>query len=370
MIRGGAVDKELEFWLMLSRIENLRSQIKLDLITTLGSASNVYQAGSEMLFRAGFSKQHFDLYHGDEIKAEVSRILEDCDKKNIDIIRISDEDYPEMLKYIPDPPLLLYVRGSIPKSNSIGIVGSRKASGYGIETANKMAFNLALANINIVSGMARGIDTAAHAGALEAGGETVAVLGCGVDVPYPPENKGIMERIINSGAVISEYPPGTPPSTFNFPSRNRIISGMSIGTLIVEAGMKSGSLITANYALEQGRDVFAIPGNINNINSMGTNRLIKDGAKIVLSVDDILDELSFGYSPLIKKSRTGKKNRTAGLGAKEKKIINALKIEDLYDEELSDRTSIKLIELYEILLDLELNSMVKKSINGKYMLIS
>ncbi len=361
------MDKELKFWLKLSRIENLRTQIKLNVVTELGSASKVYYADKNMLLMAGFSQQQYDYYHGVEMDTEVTQILEACSKKNINILSFSDEDYPELLKYIPDPPLVLYYRGSIPKANSIAIVGSRKASGYGIETANKMAFNLALADINIVSGLARGIDTAAHAGALEAGGTTVAVLGCGVDIIYPPENRGIMERIVNSGAVISEYPPGSPPSTSHFPCRNRIISGMSVGTLIVEAGMKSGSLITANCALEQGRDVFAIPGNINNFNSMGTNKLIKDGARIVLSVDDILDELSFGSTPLVKKRKTKKKNKISNLGAKEKKVVNALKIEDLYDEELSDKTAIELTELFEILLELELNGLVKKSINGKYM---
>lgn len=355
---------------MLSRIENLRPQKKLDLVMALGSPLKVYEADEGTLLRAGFSKQQYDYFHSDEIMSEADRILEICSKKRINILTISDDEYPEMLKYIADPPVVLYVRGRIPKSNSIAIVGSRKASGYGIENANKIAFNLALADICIVSGMARGIDTAAHAGALEAGGETVAVLGCGADVPYPPENRNLMERIIDSGAVISEYPPGTPPSTFNFPDRNRIISGMSVGTLIVEAGMKSGSLITANYALEQGRDVFAIPGNINNYNSMGTNRLIKDGAKMVLSVDDILDELTFGSAPLVKKKSKRKKNRTANLGLKEKRIISALKIEDLFDEELSEKTSIELTELFEILLELEFNGLVKKSINGKYMLIS
>lgn len=355
---------------MLSRIENLRIQKKLDMVMALGSPSKVYEADAGILLRAGFSKQQYDYFHSDEIRSAADRILETCSKKKIDILAISDDEYPEMLKYIVDPPIVLYVRGMIPKANSIAIVGSRKASGYGIENANKIAFDLALADICIVSGMARGIDTAAHAGALEAGGETVAVLGCGADVPYPPENRSLMERIIDSGAVISEYPPGTPPSTFNFPDRNRIISGMSVGTLIVEAGMKSGSLITANYALEQGRDVFAIPGNINNYNSMGTNRLIKDGAKMVLSVDGILDELTFGSAPLVKKKSKRKRNRTANLGVKEKKIISALKIEDLFDEELSEKTSIELTELFEILLELEFNGLVKKSINGKYMLIS
>lgn len=364
------MNTEIEYWLMLSRIDNTRPQKRLDLVMALGSVTKVFEADMEVLLRAGFTKEQYDYFHGDEIRAEAGNIIRMCDSKGIKILTISDDEYPELLKYITDPPLVLYCRGMIPRSNSIAIVGSRKASGYGIETARKMAFNLALSDICIVSGMARGIDTAAHTGALEAGGKTVAVLGCGVDVTYPPENSGLMERIAESGAVISEYPPGTPPSTFNFPGRNRIISGMSVGTLIVEAGMKSGSLITANYALEQGRDVFAVPGNINNYNSMGTNRLIKDGAKMVLDVDDILDELSFGSSPLVKKNRKTKGSRTHNLGTKEKKIVNALKIEDLYDEELAEKTSIDLIELFELLLELELNGIVKKSINGKYMLIS
>lgn len=364
------MNKELEYWLKLSRIENLRTTIKIDLITALGGAKNVFEAKEETLLRAGFTKQQYEFFHSDILSLEIKNIIKICSEKNIRILTIPHDEYPEMLKYIPDPSLVLYVRGSIPKENAVAIVGSRKASGYGIETAFKIASELALSDIVIVSGMARGIDTAAHSGALDAEGKTVAVLGCGVDIIYPPENKGIMERIIKNGAVISEYPPGSPPSTLHFPLRNRIISGMSLGTLVVEAGLKSGSLITANCALEQGRDVFAIPGNINNYNSMGTNRLIKDGAKIVLDSDDILDELSFGTVPFEKKKRGKGKRGTLALGEKGKKIITALKIEDLFDEELSDKTNIHIIDLYEILLDLELRGIVKKSISGKYMYIS
>lgn len=364
------MNTETEYWVMLSRIDNSRPQKRLDLVMALGSVSKAYEADMEVFLRAGLTKEQYEYFHGEAIKAEADDIIRTCEAKGIRILTISDDEYPELLRYITDPPLVLYCRGRIPKSNSFAIVGSRKASGYGMETARKMAYSLALEDISIVSGMARGIDTAAHAGALEAGGETVAVLGCGVDVPYPPENKGLMERIIESGAVISEYPPGTPPSTFNFPGRNRIISGMSVGTLVVEAGLKSGSLITANYALEQGRDVFAVPGNISNYNSMGTNRLIKDGAKMVLSVDDILEELSFGSAPLAKSNRKSEGNRTSNLGPEERKIINALKIEDLYDEELAEKVSMDLAELFEILLELEFKGIIRKSINGKYMLIS
>ncbi|NLB78003.1 MAG: DNA-protecting protein DprA [Clostridiaceae bacterium] len=363
------MDNELEYLLKLSRIENLRTTVKIDLLTLMGSPKKIFNADKGILFKAGFSQQNYEAFHSNELSQEIKNIIETCNKKSISIIPISHDEYPEMLKYIPDPPLLLYVRGIIPKSNSIAIVGSRKASGYGIETAFKMASELALSDITIVSGMARGIDTASHSGALDAGGKTVAVLGCGVDIIYPPENRSIMERIIKSGAVISEYPPGSPPSMIHFPSRNRIISGMSLGTLIVEAGLKSGSLITANCALEQGRDVYAIPGNINNYNSMGTNRLIKDGAKIVLNPDDILDELSFGMVPLEKKSKGKGKRRTIISGEKDKKVVSALRIEDLCDEELSEKTNIQLIDLYEVLLDLELKGIIKKSITGKYMYI-
>ncbi len=361
---------ELEHWLYLSTLEGLSNRVKLEIVTLLGGASEVYGANMAPLLRAGFTPQAYEAYHSDAMKQGVRRIIEQCKCQDIHLLTLSHEDYPEMLKYIHDPPLILYVRGNIPKTNAIAVVGSRRASGYGIENAVKIASELALSGILVVSGMARGIDTAAHCGALNVQGETVAVLGCSVDTPYPPENKSLMERIIQSGAVISEYPPGTPPATFHFPNRNRIISGMSLGTLVVEAGLKSGSLITAHCALDQGREVFAIPGNITNYNSMGTNRLIKDGAKMVLNVEDIIEELQFGLSPLDKGKKSKKRNKTDGLNADGKKIICALKIEDLYDEELSVKTSIPLKELFGLLLDLELRGLIKKSLTGQYRLMA
>jgi DNA processing protein len=361
---------ELEFWVGLSTVEGISAQTKLNLITGLGGASKVYEADHDTLLRAGFKPEQIDFLHSDALYQGTQNIVNLCDKRNIDILTLEDDDYPEMLKYIQNPPLVLYSRGKIPKTNFVAVVGSRKASGYGIETAVKLSSELAMAGITVVSGMARGIDTASHCGALNAGGETVAVLGCGVDQPYPPENKALMERIIISGAVISEYPPGTPPATFHFPARNRIISGMSLGTLVVEAGMKSGSLITARFSLDQGREVFAVPGDITHYNSMGTNRLIKDGAKMVLSVDDILEELTFGIAPLDKGNGKKRKSRADALGPESKKVLTALKIEDLYDEELSQKISIPLKDLYGILLDLELKGLVRKSLTGKYRLLA
>lgn len=361
--------KELEYWIILSVVQGIGIHKKLELLTIFGDAQKVFEAEKDALLRAGLTAENYEQLNSDIVKEEAKRILDLCQKKNIKIVTMMDSEYPEMLKYIYDPPIVLYVKGDIPQSNAVAVVGSRRASGYGIETAFKLSSGLAQAGVLVVSGLARGIDTAAHCGALNESFTTVAVLGCGVDIPYPPENKSLMERIIQWGAVISEYPPGTPPAPYNFPSRNRIISGMSLGTLVVEAGLKSGSLITAKYALEQGRDVFAVPGNINHLNSMGTNRLIKDGAKIVLGVDDILEELNFGLAPVEKvKVKKGKASDN-DLNDEGRKIINALKIEDLYDEELSMKTAIPLNELFEILLDLELKGMIRKSITGKHILL-
>lgn len=361
---------ELEYWLLLNAVEGLSIHKKVEIVSILGGVKNVFEADKETLIKLGFTIEQYRIYHSPDKERDILCIIDICQKKRIRILSLSHDEYPEMLKYIQDPPLLLYARGNIPFCNFLAVVGSRKASGYGIETAVKISSEISLSGLTVVSGMARGIDTAAHCGALNTENKTVAVLGCGVDTPYPPENRALMERIVSSGAVISEYPPGTPPAAFHFPSRNRIISGMALGTLVVEAGLKSGSLITANCSLEQGREVFAIPGNISNYNSMGTNKLIKDGAKIVMSIDDILDELSFGYSPITKKKKKSSYQSIEGLEIKDNIIIDMLKIEDLFEDELSCKTEIPLAQLYELLLNLELKGIIKKSITGKYMLLA
>ena len=205
-----------------------------------------------------------------------------------------DSTYPPNLKNIYDAPPVVYLRGEISDAdeNAVAIVGSRKATPYGLKVAEKLAGELSALGITIVSGMARGIDSAAHKGAISAGGRTIAVLGCGVDIVYPCENRQLMNKIIFNGGVLSEYPPGEPPQKLNFPARNRIISGLSKGVIIVEAGQISGALITADFALEQGREVFAVPGNIDSYYSQGTNKLIKQGAKLVGCIDDILEEIN------------------------------------------------------------------------------
>jgi DNA processing protein len=223
-----------------------------------------------------------------DIDREISLIK----KYEINIITIFDKNYPENLKNIYDPPVVLYVKGKINKQDelSVSIVGSRKCTYYGMNMADKIAERLAYCGVTIVSGLARGIDTSAHKGALKSG-RTIAVLGSGLGNIYPAENRLLAEKIAQNGAVVSEFPMRMPPNKQNFPRRNRLISGLAKAVLVVEAANKSGALITADFALEQGRDVFAVPGMADRLSSLGTNALIKQGAKLVENAKDILDEL-------------------------------------------------------------------------------
>ncbi|HEX2770647.1 MAG TPA: DNA-processing protein DprA [Geobacteraceae bacterium] len=222
------------------------------------------------------------------------RECEKVEKAGVKVVNFLAEGYPKILLEIPDPPPYLYVKGeTVGMEPAIAIVGSRRASTYGLLTTTKLAKELARHRVTVVSGMARGVDTAAHRGALDNGGRSIGVLGCGIDVQYPSENRRLFEEMASRGALFSEFPMGTLPLAENFPRRNRIISGISRGVLVVEAAENSGSLITAQYALEQGREVFAVPGNISYSSSRGTNRLIKQGAKLVEGVEDILEELPY-----------------------------------------------------------------------------
>jgi DNA processing protein len=221
------------------------------------------------------------------------------DRLGIRLITWDDPDYPALLRAIPDPPVAFFVKGALQAADAraVGIVGSRRASPYGRHVAAELAAGLAGRGITVVSGLALGADAAAHDGCLRAGGRTLAVLGCGVDVVYPPEHAELYERVAAHGAIISEFPPGAPATRFTFPVRNRIISGLSLGVVIVEAPEKSGALITAAHALEQGREVFAVPGSVNSVQSKGSHQLLRDGAKLVESVQDILDELPEAAAP-------------------------------------------------------------------------
>src|ERR1043166_5704513 len=226
------------------------------------------------------------------LEEELARI----EKAGVGVVTLDDAEYPKHLCEIYDPPLVLYVRGKLAADErlAIGIVGSRRTTLYGQEMSRKLAYQLARVGMTIVSGLARGIDTEAHRGALQAKGRTVAVIGCGIDIMYPPENKKLADEIVEKGgAVVTEFPFGVPPDKQNFPMRNRIISGWSLGVIVVEANVKSGALITAKQAMEQGREVFAVPGRADSILSRGTNKLIKDGAKLTEDAEDVLSEFEY-----------------------------------------------------------------------------
>jgi len=227
--------------------------------------------------------------------------------REIGQVRLGERHYPELLNYIENPPEVLYYIGDISLASrpAIAIVGARKATPYGKWAAYGFAKKLSEYDIVVVSGMAYGIDSSAHKGAVENRGKTVAVLGCGVDICYPDSNRLLRENIMNEGLLLSEYEPGTPPLQYRFPMRNRIISGLCLGTIIVEAGLSSGSLITAECAAEQGRNIYAIPGNINSVYSFGTNKLIQDGAIPLIVFDDIIDELGIKRMPSAEAQKVG-----------------------------------------------------------------
>lgn len=263
------------------------------LISFFGCAQEAWLANKEELISSRLLNETGcnNLIHHRE-KIDVQKVAEEWGKKGIKLCTLYDSEYPSLLRNIYNPPIILYYRGTLPSAvETVAIVGSRHATPYGKNAARMLAKDLAVNGFWVVSGGARGIDTAAHLGALSQG-NTVAVMGCGVDIIYPPENKKLFEEIAESGTIVSEYPPGTAPRAAFFPARNRMISGLSRGTVIVEAAIKSGALITADFALEQGRDVFAVPGSVFSAQSKGTNQLIRQGAKLVESAKDIVEEYS------------------------------------------------------------------------------
>lgn len=271
------------------------------------------------------------------------------------LVTLLDKDYPPFLKEIPDPPPYLYLKGTLPASNKVvAVVGSRRASDYGLSVTTKLSRELAEQGVTIVSGLAMGIDAAAHRGALQVSGATVGVLGCGIDQVYPAENRQLFRDMEAKGAIVSEFAPGTPPDAPNFPRRNRIISGMSRGVLVVEAVEKSGSLITAKFALEQGREVFAVPGNINFRTSRGTNSLIKEGAKLVETVEDILGELP----PESRDLPHWAKKQSYPLGSQEEKVCSLLEEKPLQIDELTVKSGLTVSDLSVMLLRLELHGAV------------
>jgi len=288
-----ALTTEQRDWLKLVLVPGVGSTHFIRLLGRFHTPGNVLRAGQGALKElVGPALAQRIANYGDDADIDTQNRL--MAQYNVQLITLDDPGYPTRLAEIYDPPLLLFVRGDLRETddNCVAIVGTRRPTPYGIRMAERFAGELAARGITVVSGMAMGVDAAAHRGALEAGGRTIAVLGCGVDVVYPPQNAELMDQIIAHGSAISQFPMGAKPARGHFPYRNRIISGMTLGTLIVEAPPRSGALITARQAAEQGRDVFAVPGQVGTTNSQGPHALIREGATLAESVEDILVELN------------------------------------------------------------------------------
>lgn len=290
----------VKYWIWLSECRTLPLSARLRLLEHFGSPENVYYAQADDYLQVEGMTPTLAAQLADKALVEAERILGECERLGTRILTMQDAAYPMRLRNIYEPPLLLYVKGALPlfdEEAAIAVVGTRRATPYGIETAEELAYAMAKQGALVVSGGAYGIDSAAHRGALRAGAKTVALLGCGIDVIYPPGNERLYRDIVASGALVTEYPPGTPARGGNFPVRNRIISGLCLATVVVEAPEpRSGALITAQTALEQGRDVFAVPGPIRAPMSRGCNRLIADGAAaLVADTSDILWEYEARY---------------------------------------------------------------------------
>lgn len=286
-------------------------------------------------------------------------------KNNINLITILDKDYPKLLKEIYSPPAVLYIRGKLEPNDefSLGIVGSRLLSSYGHQAAPEITYNLAKSGLTIISGLAKGIDAIAHRSALKANGRTIAILGSGIDQQsiYPRINKNLADEIVSNGALISEFPIGTQPKAQHFPQRNRIISGLSLGVLLIEASQKSGSLITAKYALEQNRDVFAIPGSIFSQTSSGTNNLIKMGAKLVTEANDILEELNLSLITEFKENR-----EILPDSKEEELILKELSSETIHIDKIINNTKLSTAIINSTLTLMELKGKVKNLGKGNY----
>jgi DNA processing protein len=296
------------YWLALRRVHGAGPRTCRLLLERFGSAEHVFKASENEIAAVGVPRQLARALAGFTGFAPLEKELCELPRLGARLVRWTDTDYPPNLKHIADPPPYLFVRGALSADDraSIAVVGARAASEAGLRMAERLGFELAAHGFTVVSGLARGIDGAAHRGALQAGGRTIAVLGCGIDVAYPPEHRQLAETIVEQrGALLSELPLGTAPMPENFPSRNRILSGLALGVVIVEAAEKSGSLITARLALEQDRQVFAVPGSPLSGKTRGSNQLIKQGAVLVECVEDVIEDLAPQLSGIASRKSDG-----------------------------------------------------------------
>lgn len=364
------------FWIFLSCLPKFGARRQQAILEQIPDFQQLLTHNAATLKALGLAAETIDALQAwrrqdsaHPVIASADGIYRDCLRTGTAILTIADADYPEPLRHIHDGPLVLYVRGdrSLLGREQIGIVGSRNATRAGLEHARSFAAALGQKGLLVTSGLALGVDGAAHAGALDAGFPTVAVIGNGVDKPYPYRHRTLSERIAGEGVIVSEYPPGTSAKAGHFPRRNRIISGLSRGILVVEAGLKSGSLITARLALEQGREVFAIPGSVHNPLARGCHHLIRQGAKLVETVDDICEELGGWWTSQNEGDSSSvimKRPATEGLDSREIAVLEALGYDPQSTDDLCSVTGLPADQLMQSLLLLELQGLVDSAPGG------
>jgi len=356
--------EEIFSWVGLYLIPGLGNTSFKLLLETFGSAGAVFNAGfSELVKVSGVREPIARKIVNRQFSSDPEKEMRQAEACNARIIRYADPAYPRQLREIHVPPMLLYVKGrDLPiRQTFVAIVGSRNATHYGLKAAENLGFGLARRGAGVVSGLAKGIDSAAHKGCLRARGYTIAVIGTGIDRVYPTPNKKLSEEIVEKGTIVSEFPMGSPPEPRNFPIRNRIISGLSRGVTVVEATRNSGSLITASLALEQGREVFAVPGSIDSFKSMGSHFLIKQGAALIENADDILECLGFSRRPVQQDCLfEDASDSEAELSEAERKIYRILGDYPMHIDEIVRQGKMDAGEVSSALMELELKGLARQ----------
>ncbi len=363
---------DIKDWLALISLPGVGCALIHRLLGVFGAPGNVLAAGKGVSRVEGVGRQ-LTAVLTDQSQLANARLWADQEyervsTRNIHLLCSDDPLFPPLLRTIHDPPVLLYLRGNLDclKKPSVAIIGSRAATSYGKRVSSMLAGQLARSGIIVVSGLAMGIDGHAHAGCLESGGETVAVLGCGVDVLYPRSHAGLYDQVMENGLLVSEYPLGTRPEGFRFPARNRIISGLSLGVVVVEATCKSGSLITARLALDQGREVFAVPGRIDSKKSEGTHRLLQQGAHLVQSAGDVLEELQLAVSMHQVEFAQDAEVAPEELSGPEEQLIACIDVYPTDIDELAAKTGFSPGSLHDLLLRLELKGFIRQLPGQQY----
>jgi DNA processing protein len=348
-----------KYWLGFNVIKGVGPVRLRALRQYFGDLEIAWRASEADLLAAGLDRRALANVLSARQSVDLDRLVDQVEALGAVALTLDDPDYPGLLREIPDAPPVLYIKGALLEMDqwAVAFVGTRRSTAYGRDVTAQLVAGLVDAGITIVSGMALGIDAAAHKAALDAGGRTIAVLGCGIDILYPPEHRHLAAAIIENGALITEFPPGTPPEGKNFPVRNRTISGLALGVVVVEAPMSSGALLTADQAVDQGRDVFAVPGNISAHTSQGTNRLIQNGAKLVMSAGDILDELNL--------SRTAVETRTqirqvAPTNPVEETLLRLLSDQPQHIDDLCQLSGLPIHQASSALAIMELKGMARR----------